>query len=469
MYKAVKFLFSLSFLIFITFAGISSCNNPKENKDVKEKSENKENKKIMKHVEWSKNANIYEVNIRQYTPEGTFNAFVEHLPRLKDLGVDILWIMPVQPIGEKNRKGSLGSYYSIKDYKAVNPEFGTIEDFKALVQKAHELGMHVLLDWVANHTSWDNVWVKEHPDFYKKKEDGSFDSPYDWTDVIALNYDNNEMRDSMINAMEYWIKETDIDGYRCDMAGLVPVDFWNQARTSLDKIKDIFMLAEDEDNVALVEYAFDMNYTWKMFHILNDIAKEEKNVNDIWQNLAWSENNYPKYTYRMYFTSNHDENSWSGTVKERLGDGVEAFTVLTYMLPGMPLTYSGQEAGNDKRLRFFEKDTIDWKDNTISGLYKTLNNLKKQNVALWNGLSGGTITNINNGQNDKVFACKREKDGNSIIAVINLSSSMQEIEVENSYISGDYIEMFSGENVQIKNKYKFVLKPWHYMILRRIK
>ena len=215
----------------------------------------------MNHIEWSRNANIYEVNIRQYTPEGTINAFRKHLPRLKNMAVSIIWIMPVQPIGEKNRKGSLGSYYSIRDYKAVNEAFGDLEDFKALVKDAHKLGMYVLLDWVANHTSWDNVWTESNPDFYRKDENGNFDSPWDWTDVIALNYSNPVMRESMIDAMRFWLEESNIDGFRCDMAGMVPVDFWNAARSELEKTKPLFMLAEDEEVVSLLEHAFDMNFT----------------------------------------------------------------------------------------------------------------------------------------------------------------------------------------------------------------
>lgn len=209
--------------------------------------------------EWVKNAVIYEVNVRQYTPEGTFNAFTEHLPRLKTLGVDILWFMPVNPIGVKNRKGPLGSYYSVKDYTAVNPEFGTMEDFRRLVEQVHEQGMYAIIDWVPNHTAWDHRWTKEHPDWYKQDEKGEFVSPFDWTDVIQLDYDNEEMRQEMIEEMIFWIRESDIDGYRCDVAHMVPVDFWDEARKELDKVKPVFMLAES-DQYFLHKNAFDMTY-----------------------------------------------------------------------------------------------------------------------------------------------------------------------------------------------------------------
>ena len=418
----------------------------------------------MRHVEWSRKSNIYEVNIRQYTPEGTINAFRKHLPRLKNMGVDILWLMPVQPIGEVNRKGSLGSYYSVKDYKAVNPEFGTMDDFKLLVKEAHQMDMHIIIDWVANHSSWDNVWAAEHPDFYRKKEDGTFDSPFDWTDVIAFDYNNTAMRESMINALEFWIKETDIDGYRCDVAGLVPTDFWNEARQRLDKIKPVFMLAEDEDNVSLVEYAFDMNYTWKMLHIMNDIAIGKKNVKDIWTNLEWSKNTFPADVYRMYFTSNHDENSWNGTAIERYGKGYKAFAVLTYVVPGMPLIYSGQEADLKKRLKFFDKDTIDWNRLPQEEFYKKLNFLKKENKALWNGIAGGDIINLNK-DNENIFACERKKEGNRVVALINLTEKQQTFTFVDDANTGEFVRLFNGKKIRVEKGTTFIMEPWEYIVL----
>ncbi len=444
-------LFFLATFLYIT-AGAQEKTNIKKDR-------------IMRHVEWSRNANIYEVNLRQYTVEGTIKAFMKHLPVLKDMNVDILWIMPIQPIGEKNRKGSLGSYYSVKDYKAVNPEFGTLDDFKELVREVHKSGMHIILDWVANHSSWDNVWTKNHPDFYEKDKDGNFKVPFDWTDVIQFDYSNRAMRDSMINAMEYWIKETDIDGYRCDMAGMVPVDFWNEARTKIEKIKPVFMLAEDEENVALMEYAFDMNYTWRMMHILNDVAKGEKNVKDIWENLMWSKKTFPPDTYRMYFTSNHDENSWNGSGMERYGDGFEAFTVFTYVVPGMPLIYSGQEAGNTKRLKFFDKDEIDWSNLAYKDFYTILNKFKKENITLWNGVAGGDIINLNKKGSDKIFACERKKNDNRVVSVINFSNEEQSFEFEEDANTGEFVDLFTGENINVEKGKKLNLKPWGYFIL----
>ncbi len=307
----------------------------------------------IKHPEWSKNLSIYEVNIRQFTPEGTFNAFIPHLPRLKELGADILWIMPINPIGELNRKGSLGSYYSISDYLTLNPEFGIDEDFKNLIKTAHENDLYVIIDWVANHSAWDNPLVNEHPEWYQKDTTGKMISPYDWTDVVAFDYSNRQMNDYMLNAMKFWVTEYDIDGYRCDVAGMVPDTFWLRVRTELDKIKPVFMLAEDE--APRHHAAFDMTYGWEFHHVMNDIYKGEKNANDIEKYLHKNDSLYPSDAYRMYFITNHDENSWNGTEFERLGEGVKAFFVLTATVPGMPLIYSGQEAAMDKRLEFLVK------------------------------------------------------------------------------------------------------------------
>lgn len=449
---------ALSCMLVLTF--LSSCQtNEKKNQNQKQKEVE------MEHVDWSKNANIYEVNIRQYTEVGTINAFREHLPRLKEMGVDILWLMPVQPIGELNRKGSLGSYYSVKDYKAVNPEFGTMQDFKDLVNEAHGLGMYVILDWVANHSSWDNTWAVEHPEYYVKNDDGTFHSPFDWTDVIQFDYSKPAMRDSMTRALKFWIEEADIDGYRCDVAGMVPTDFWNDAVSQLKQIKPVFMLAEDEDNLSLLEEAFDMNYTWKLLHLMNDMAKGDKNAKDLWEYINWNNQTYSPEDYRMNFITNHDENSWNGTVKERMGDAAKAFAVLTYTIPGMPLIYSGQEAGNDKALRFFEKDTIDWSHIPYQDFYTKLNHLKEDNQALWNGLAGGNMVNISKTEDEKVFAFVRVKDDNKVVVIINFSPEESSFQPGNEAVIGIFNNVFINENVEIAKDTQFDLQPWSYIVL----
>ena len=414
------------------------------------------------HPEWAVDANIYEVNVRQYTPEGTFAAFAGHLPRLKEMGVEILWFMPIHPIGVVERKGSLGSYYSVKDYKGINPEFGTLQDFREIVARAHDLGMKVIIDWVANHTAWDHPWVEEHPEWYTRDSAGNMVSPFDWSDVVDLNFENGEMRDAMIDALKYWVTEADIDGYRCDVAGLVPTDFWERVRQELDSIKPVFMLAEAEEPELQVN-AFDANYAWEMHHIMNDIAAGKKNANDLETYFKKEDTLYPKNTYRMYFTSNHDENSWNGTEYERMGEGAQTFAVLCATVPGMPLIYSGQEAAFNERLQFFEKDTIEWGDYPLEEFYKTLLFLKKDNTALWNGEKGGSFKRIITGNQEAVYAFKRIKDEDVIVVALNLSPQTVVTTWDPGLPEGEYNEAFTGDEV-MPLPGELVLEPWEYNI-----
>lgn len=383
------------------------------------------------HVAWSRSANIYEVNIRQFTPEGTFKAFASHLPRLKKMGVDVLWIMPIQPIGEKNRKGTLGSYYAVRDYTAVNPEFGTLDDFKALVKQAHGMGMHVIIDWVANHTAFDNPWVSAHSDWYLKNDKGEiYPVTYGegehveyWTDVTGLDYSKPELWKGMTDAMAYWVREADIDGFRCDVASKVPTPFWNQARDALDKIKPMFMLAE-ADKVDLHDHAFDMSYGWDTKDLFKDIAKGKADAQTIKNFLANPPKVFPRDAYRMRFTTNHDENTWQGSDAEMYGPAFKAMAVLAATLPGMPLIYNGQESGLDKRLEFFEKDPIQWKTYQYAPFYARLLKLKHDNPALWNGQYGGEVEVLDAGT-DKVFAFRRKMGGNVVQVAVNLTGERQ--------------------------------------------
>ena len=416
------------------------------------------------HPEWSKNASIYEVNIRQYTPEGTFKAFQKHIPEIKKMGIEIIWIMPINPIGEKNRKGTLGSYYSVKDYKAVNPEFGTLNDFKNLVNEIHKQGMYVILDWVANHTSWDNVLTKTHPDFYKRDSLGNFIAPAnDWTDVIALNYNNPGLWIYMENAMEYWVKESGIDGFRCDVADMVPTPFWNFVRKELEKIKPVFMLAEAE-NPELQKHAFDMTYAWEFHNILKEIYKGKMTVTDLDKYYVREDEKYNPDAYRMVFTTNHDENSWNGTVFQRFGDAVKTFAVLCGVVKGMQLVYSGQEAGMNKDLRFFDKDTIEWKKSSFRGLYTKLIQLKLNNKALWNGISGGEMERIKTNNDDKIFSFVREKDNSKVFAVFNLSAQNQNIKIDGKKIEGTYKDLFTDKSNSLTSDYNLELPAWGYKI-----
>ncbi|HEX8852840.1 MAG TPA: alpha-amylase family glycosyl hydrolase, partial [Pyrinomonadaceae bacterium] len=347
----------------------------------------------LKHPEWSKNAVIYQINTRQFTSEGTFRAAETHLPRLKALGVDILWLMPIHKIGEKNRKGSLGSPYAVKDYYSVNPELGTLEDLKHFVRAAHEQGLYVILDWVANHTAWDSNLVAEHPEWYERDYKGDFrPTPWwDWSDIIDLDYKHEGLRRYMTDALKYWVREADVDGYRCDVTGFVPVDFWNNARKELDAIKPVFMLAEWESRDLHAE-AFDMTYAWSWYDAVHDIAAGRKtDLSGLFIYYSWNESSYPPESMRMTFVSNHDKNAWENTEFEAFGQGLEAAMVLSAVGEGMPLVYNGQEAGNPRRLQFFEKDPIEWREHPNGELYKKLFALKKKNTALWNAQWGARM------------------------------------------------------------------------------
>lgn len=414
--------------------------------------------------EWSKNATIYEVNIRQFTNEGTFRAFEEHLPRLKEMGVDIIWLMPIHPIGEKNRKGTLGSYYAVKDYTDVNPEFGKFEDFKNLVAKVHELDMKIIIDWVANHTSPDNVWVEQgHKDWYTLDSTGNLQPTLgtDWWDVADLNYDNLEMRKEMIESMRFWLKNADIDGFRCDVAGWVPMDFWIEAKAQLDDIKPIFFLAESEG--VDQHQAFHMTYAWEFHHIMNKIAQKSENVQSIVSYFE-REKSYPTNAYRMNFTSNHDENSWNGTEMERLGKARLAMAVLSSTIMGMPLIYNGQETSLDRRLQFFEKDSIVWDKMDLVDFYTTLNDLHHRNQALWNGEYGGFPNIISPKIEQNVLAFVREKNGDKVLVIINLSSEERTFKIKNKSIKGNYSELFTKESLNLKTKLSGSIAPWSYKV-----
>ena len=413
--------------------------------------------------DWSYNKTIYEVNIRQYSGEGNFKGFEKHLPRLKEMGIGILWLMPIHPIGEKNRKGTLGSYYSVKDYKAVNPEYGTLEEFKLMVKLIHRMGMYVIIDWVANHTAWDNKWIEEHLDFYTEDSLGNIISPVDdWADVADLNYDNKELWAAMIDALKFWVKECDIDGYRCDVAGMLPIEFWIEARNEIEKIKPVFMLAEWD--TPEMHKAFDMTYDWTMHKTMNGIAEGKKNVADIVNHLNKDEEKYPTNAFRMQFTSNHDENSWNGTVFERLGDGAETFAAFSFLIPGMPLIYTGQEAGLDKRLSFFEKDLVEWKEHKFQKLYAKLIHLKKNNDALLNGDKGGEVILIRSSEDEFVLAFTRAKNKNKIFAVFNLSDKKITANLDGESMSGSFKNFFTSQVVTFTDKESINLEPRGYKV-----
>jgi alpha-amylase len=449
-------LLALLLGIILTFTGCSIFGGKKEAKPFISE---------VVHPDWSKNSVLYEVNVRQYTNEGTFNAFAEHLPRLKALGVDVLWFMPTFPIGVLNRKGELGSYYSVKDFMDVNPAYGTLDDFKSIINKAHELGMHVMLDWVPNHTSWDNKLTIDHPEWYVKDSSGKFTPPIgtDWTDVIQLDWSKKGLQDYMIEAMAYWVK-MGVDGFRVDHPHNTPKEFWERARSELSAIKPVLMLAEIEET-RFLEKGFDMNYAWELHHLMNSVAQGKDSVKtlDRYYKKEWSV--YPNSVYRLQFLTNHDENSWAGTVDSLMGDAQKPFATLIFTAQGVPLIYSGQEVCLDKKLKFFVRDTIKWNSCTLSGFYKDLVSLKKQNKALWNGDFGAPMIKINTNKDNKIFAFFREKGENRVVVFLNLSKKKVAIKPELKNIEGEYIEYFTGTKTVLPLSDSLSFDPWSYKVL----
>lgn len=432
---------------------------------------------------------IYEANIRQYSAEGTFEAFTRDIPQLKELGVNIIWLMPVYPISETRRKATgdlmvediedpeerkkyLGSYYAISDYLGINPEFGTLDDFRALVKTAHDNGMYVILDWVANHTGWDHIWIKEHPDYYTKNAAGEITdplqgdgTPWGWSDVADLNYDNAEMREAMIQAMMYWLKEEGIDGFRCDVAATVPTWFWKEAIGRLRAEKPIFMLAEAWEPELMEGELFDMGYGWDGHHLMNDIAKGHKN--------AWDWNNYMNDRFNKYgdddilmnFLTNHDENSWNGTILERMGDAREALLALAYTMPGMPLIYSGQEYDMDHRLKFFEKDSINKTRGKMWPLMAKLARLKQETKALDGGKMAASYQRIDTSVGDFILSFKRTQDEAELIYVANMRSEATNFTLD---LQGTYTDYMSGEVLQLDGQTNLEFTSWEYRILRPV-
>lgn len=427
--------------------------------------------RVLRHPDWSKNATIYEVNVRQHTPEGTFNAFEKDLARLDSMGVDILWFMPIYPIGIENRKGSLGSYYSVKDYTAVNPEFGSMDDFKRLVKNAHDRGMKVILDWVANHTAWDNAWVINHPEWYVHDTSGKIVAPVaDWSDVADLNYDNAEMRKAMLDAMKFWIKEADVDGYRCDVAEWVPTDFWDNTRIALDSIKPVFMLAEAEKKEHHLK-AFDMSYTWEFKDLCNNVASGKNKLSDIDAYIARQDTAFPRSAYRMYFTTNHDENTWNGTGNERLGKMRQTFDVLSFMMPAsMPLVYSGQEGGEmypdgrPHRYKFFDKDTIHFNNYTFQDFYKRMFLAHQAHPALWAGEYGGQFKKLSTSNDDVLYCFTRTKDNDQVVVLLNFSDKPMKVDFTGDALPGDYRSIFNNQMLSIYTKGEVPLAPYGYQV-----
>jgi glycosidase len=425
---------------------------------------------IFKKADWINTTDVYEVNIRQYSQEGTFKAFEKELPRLKDMGVSTLWFMPITPIAQKLKKGTMGSPYACSDYTSINPEFGNLDDFKSIVKIAHELGFKIIIDWVANHTGWDHVWTITHPEYYKKDSaTGDFKIASGMDDIIELDYDNPNLRLAMIDSMKYWITECDIDGFRCDLAFWVRLDFWMEARTEIEKTKTLFWLAES-DPLENPDYynAFDACYTWTWMHQTEDFYKNHQLKNVLDGILNRYNQIGKKDNLKLWFTSNHDENSWNGTEYEKYGNAAKAFAVHSITWEGIPLIYSGQELPNLKRLQFFEKDAIDWSDKfELHHFYKILLGLKKNNPALRAGDSASVTFVLQTNVENRVLSYLRKNGAHEVLVLLNLSSQLVHFTIMNENFGGIFKNVFTQGDYNFSDIKSFELNPWEYRVFEK--
>ncbi len=422
----------------------------------------------MQHADWSYGGVVYEMNVRQLTKKGTFVAAMRHLRHLKKMGVDVIWLMPIYPIGEVDRKGSLGSYYSISDYCDVNSEFGTMEEFDALVAGAHKLGMKVILDWVANHTARDAKWLKDKPmEWYERDENGAAKVPWDWSDTAKLNYAEKEVWQGQIDAMKFWVTNHHIDGFRCDMAMLVPMEFWQVVRRELQCVKkDIFMLAEAE-GAEFYDGAFDACYGWELHHTMVDVAQGKSNVFALREKIYSLLNDYPQTSMHLTFTSNHDENSWGGSEQSRFGNALEAMTALTFVLPkSLPLIYTGQECGYDHSFAFFDKDAMPaFKANGATERYRRLCEMKHSFSALLSADEGGSFVEINNNAPDCLLTFVRENQQGRVLYIANLSPYKVFTDFRTGIYAGEYEDVLSGEKSTLYEYTWGDMEPWSFRVL----
>ncbi len=370
---------------------------------------------------WVRDAVIYEVYPRSFSKNESFLSIIKKLPQIKKLGVTVIWVMPVHPIGMLHRKGPLGSPYSIRDYYAINHEYGTLADFEKLVRAVHAAGLHIIMDAVLNHTAWDNPLIKEHPDWYKHDSTGKIVSPNpDWTDVAQLNYANRDLRRYMINMLKYWVKDVGVDGFRCDAAEMVPLSFWVEARAALDSIKPVMMLAEGAKPDLQLK-AFDLTYSWNLYNALGRVFKGKAPAVSIDSTIVGERHIYPIGALRMRFNTNHDENAYDAPSIERYGPAGDSLTVaLIATLPGVPLIYNGDEVGNPQRLSLFKQVLIDWNvKNGFRALYGKIYSIRRSNPEFVTG----TFTPLVTDGGGNVVAYERKSGTHTAVCVFNLSNS----------------------------------------------
>jgi alpha-amylase len=461
----------LTCIAFLIALLAGSCKLMKKKDEKENNNSNSTSMTNHKTLDWVRSTNIYEVNVRQYTPEGTFSAFEDQLPRLKDMGVQTLWFMPVTPIAQKNKKGSLGSYYACSDYTAINPEFGTLDDFKRLVATAHRMGFKVIIDWVANHTGWDHRWTTEHPDYYlRDSATKDFKIASGMDDIIELDFNNPALVQAMIDAMKFWVKECDIDGFRCDLASWVELHFWQKARPQVDAEKPLFWLGEF-DELENPDYGevFDASYSWTWMHRTREFYQKQLPI-EVLDTILQRYSEIGDRSMRAWFTTNHDENSWNGTEYEKYGDMAKALAVFSITWNGVPLIYSGQELPiKDKRLKFFEKDPIPWTGTyELHDFYKTLFKLHATHSALRGGDSTVQSHRLRTSDNSKIFAYLRKKGDREVLVVLNLSSQNQlRFDITDEKLTGNFKNVFSGAANDFTTAKSFEMQAWEYLVYEK--
>ncbi len=375
-------------------------------------------------ADWIKEGIIYEIYPRVFSKEGNFKGITSRIDQLEKLGVTILWLMPINPIGEIKRKGTLGSPYSVKDFYGINHEYGSSEDLKELIRQAHESGMKVIIDVVLNHSAWDNPLILKHPEWYTTNRSGEVVSPNsDWTDVADFNYESTELQNYMIEMLKFWVTEFDVDGFRCDVSELVPTEFWEEARKELDKIKQILMLSEGtlpEHHIS----AFDLTYSWNIYDNFVGILDGTKNASTIIDVMKNENFVFPKNSLRMRFNENHDKLR----AAEIFGkNGTEITSALTFSLPGVPLIHNGQEIGESEFASLFEKRELDWSkltgENSLFHFYKDLISFRKKNPSL----VYGSFDNINFG--NEILSYLRLHKANRVLCIFNFSKQIKNVDL----------------------------------------
>ena len=416
--------------------------------------------------DWARGSTIYEINVRQFSASGKFTAVTADLPRFKALGVDVLWLMPIHPIGEVHRKGPLGSYYAVKDYLAVNPEFGTEQEFRDFVNAAHAQGLRVILDWVPNHVSPDNPLTKTPPHFFWRDDKGNLTPPHgtDWTDVVQFDFNAPGLLDYQADVLLHWVKNFGIDGFRCDVAWGLPTPFWNEIVKRVRAVKpDALFLAEAELPQQQVA-AFNLSYGFDLHHAMNQIAQGKRSASGLDEAYAKIRAHFPRGSALMVFTSSHDENSWAGTEFDRMGMGYAPFAVLTFLLDGVPMIYNGQEAGLDRRLEFFERDPIVWPKDThpTTKLYQVMTKLRRENPALH---TGAPMRRLDTTDNATFYVVERAAAGRKVVGIFNLTPKDAKADLFDPSLVGEWRDAFTGETVKLDALVPLDLKGWRYRVL----